>query len=262
MPPVHFRRPSTSASSSVASDWDGLTLRRMLQSGARKKFERGFEASLASPSSAALADELGSYPDSRQNAPFFRSRSVLGLSPKHELSSESINEKLALDYVDLECLLQEKMREFNVELPMFRNGRYHSRRERPWERKHESSADSTPAEDPSFAARSSVQEPSCTESSAADDKMKQSVTAKSIDYIKSIREAAFLFRLCQKEIKLQINTHCPERARLVEKTLQFYSIVLDYLIDPLEQNKISMDTLREERCEILCISEKVSAFYL
>ena len=157
---------------------------------------------------------------------------MLGLRSHQDHLGDSLNEKLALDYVDLECLLHEKMREFNVEMPVFKNGRYHVRRERPFERRHDSSSEETAAGE----QQRGNQMESKTQSSSA-----------SVNYVKSVREAAFLFRLCQQEIKLQINMHCPERARLVEKTLQFYSTVLDYLIGPLEQNKTCLESLQLER---------------
>jgi hypothetical protein len=205
----------------------------MLQNGARRKFDQGFEASLAT-------SELSPCPP----VPFLRSASAMGFkSHSSEQSSERINERLALDYVDLECLLQEKMREFNVNMPVFRHGRYHNRRERPYERTHHasgegSSAVSTEDHDPSTAQIGSS------------GQTKRTPFASAQDYVKRFREAAFLFRLCQQEVKLQISTHCPERARLVEKTLQFYSTILDYFIDPLEQTKQSFDLLSRERCVI------------
>jgi hypothetical protein len=240
MPPVHLRRPSTSTS--AVGDWDGLTLRRMLQNGARKKFDQGFQASLENDGVRMDLDEMRlirhardgeeDREDARFRPPFSRSASVLGLrSPPDQQLSSSVNEKLALDYVDLECLLHEKMREFNVEMPVFKNGRYYTRRERPFERKHDASIDDTEVQDSSHS------------------ESKQMGGPISVNYVKSVREAAFLFRLCQQEIKLQINMHCPERARLVEKTLQFYSTVLDYLIGPLEQNKICLDSLNLERLD-------------
>jgi hypothetical protein len=233
MPP---RRPSTTSSSSV-SGWDGLTLSRMLQSGARRKFDQGFEASLATPEPAAPAPG---------HVPFLRSASAMGFkSHSTEPSSERISERLALDYVDLECLLQEKMREFNVNMPIFRHGRYHSRRERPYERTNHASGDG------SSAVSTEDHDPSITAQTGGSEQTKTTIFASAQDYVRRIREAAFLFRLCQQEVKLQISTHCPERARLVEKTLAFYSTILDYFIDPLEQTKQSFDVLSRERCACL-----------
>ena len=234
MPPINFRRPSTThTTSSSGSDWDSLTLSRMLQNGARRKFDQGFEASLAK-------SELGA----SRHAHFLRSASAMGLhstsSISTEVSSEPTLERLALDYVDLECLLQEKMREFNVNMPIFRHGRYHNRRERPFDRTNHASGEgvssATEDHDPSAVQHGSTEQIEgkpliCTQ-----------------DYVKRIREAAFLFSLCQQEVKLQISTHCPERARLVEKTLHFYSTILNYFIDPLEQTKRSFEALSRERC--------------
>jgi hypothetical protein len=204
----------------------------MLQNGARRKFDQGFEASLET-----------SEPSPSGHVPFLRSASAMGFKSRPtDDSSERINERLALDYVDLECLLQEKLREFNVNMPIFRHGRYHNRRERPYERTNHASGDT------SSAASTEDHDPNTAQIGGSE--LTQSTSFVSAqDYVKRIREAAFLFRLCQQEVnlKLQISTHCPERARLVEKTLQFYSTILDYFIDPLEQTKQSFDVLSRER---------------
>jgi hypothetical protein len=197
----------------------------MLQNGARRKFDQGFEASLATSDLSPA-----------RNAPFLRSASAMSIHAS-ELSSERINERLALDYVDLECLLQEKMRELNVNMPIFRQGRYHNRRERPYDRTNHASGDG------SVVVSNEDHEPANAVKTGGPEQTKRTQ-----DYVMRIREAAFLFRLCQQEVKLQISTHCPERARLVEKTLQFYSTILDYFIDPLEQSKHSIDVLSRERC--------------
>jgi hypothetical protein len=96
--------------------------------------------------------------------------------------------QLTLDYVDLECLLQEKMRELNVQMPKSKGSRG----------KH--LGDLTP---------------STSSGRGGGD-------CETAEFALRIKEAAFLFRLCQQEIKLQVDISCPERSRLIEKALGVY----------------------------------------
>ena len=110
---------------------------------------------------------------------------------------------LGLDYVDLECLLQAKMKELNVQMPK--------------EKEKKSSSGRGGAED------------------AGDVR----------EFALRVREAAFLFQLCQQEIRLQFNISCPERARLVEQALDFWSAILECLVSPLDQARALTGQLQQ-----------------
>ena len=150
-----------------------------------------------------------------------RSSSVLGIrsDPWHEVdgnlkASRPPGSKSALDYVDLECLLQDKMRELNVQIPKGKSGR----------RKELSDAEAASSPTRRDAAES------------RDD---------GTEFALRVKEAAFLFRLCQQEIELQVKVSCPERARLIEKALDFWGCVLDCLLIPLDNTRAQMGVLRQ-----------------
>ena len=96
--------------------------------------------------------------------------------------------QLTLDYVDLECLLQEKMRELNVQMPKSKSSRGRHL------------GDLTPSTSPGRGGGD----------------------GETADFALRVKEAAFLFRLCRQEIKLQVDISCPERSRLIEKALGVY----------------------------------------
>ena len=121
-------------------------------------------------------------------------------------------DKLTLDYVDLECLLQEKMRELNVQMPKFKNSRI----------RHIGDNNSA----------------HCQSSGASDG-------GDCSEFALRVKEAAYLFRLCQKEIQLQVNVSCPERSRLIDQALEFWSCVLDCLVTPLDHTRAQVETLRQ-----------------
>jgi hypothetical protein len=145
-----------------------------------------------------------------------RSASVLGIrSSGHDIEGHLLRGnspedrrkgKPLLDYVDLECLLHEKMRELNVQLPSSKSK----------SSRNKSKLDA--GEDAALLSEHGAD--------GLDTR---------IDYVQRVREAAFLFRLCQQEIKLQVNISCPERSRLIEKALDFWSAILDCLVTPLDQ---------------------------
>ena len=65
-------------------------------------------------------------------------------------------------------------------------------------------------------------------------------------------EAGYLFKLCKNEVMLQVQINCPERARLADKTLEFYTAVLDCLLTPLERCRSSLMEQRRypQQCRI------------
>ena len=42
--------------------------------------------------------------------------------------------------------------------------------------------------------------------------------------------------------QIQVNVSCPERSRLIDKALDFWSGVLDCLVEPLEQTRAQVET--------------------
>eukprot|EP00802_Teleaulax_amphioxeia_P006749 Tamp_06754.p1 GENE.Tamp_06754~~Tamp_06754.p1 ORF type:complete len:738 (+),score=212.46 Tamp_06754:138-2216(+) len=167
------------------------------------------------PSPFAPRDGLGRL--SAAAAPPPRCSSVLGLRSSERETDGRLRRsvspgQLSLDYVDLECLLQDKMRELNVQMPKAKSSRG----------KH--LGDLTP-------------------SSSASPTKGDGETA---EFALRVKEAAFLFRLCQQEIKLQVNISCPERSRLIDKALDFWSSVLDCLVMPLDNVREQAVTLRRK----------------
>lgn len=204
---------------------------------AHRKFQAGFAASQNNDSTASHQrprnnddKEDGRHPivsaspfAAKKFGPPLRCNSVLGIrSSEREVDgalrrtdspSGGKNLKLTLDYVDLECLLQEKMRELNVQMPKFQSSRG----------KH--------LGEDSSASR-------CVSTGRGE--------GNDAEFAVRVKEAAFLFRLCQQEIKLQVNISCPERSRLIERSLEFWSGVLDCLVTPFDHTRAQVTALRQQ----------------
>eukprot|EP00961_Rhodomonas_salina_P043333 582895-Rhodomonas_salina.4 len=122
--PVHGHRRTT-----PAPDRD-ISLSNSLKASAKKKFDAGFSASFSGhqsrPETPNLEGRREQGEEGRPQRPPLPARcnSVLGLrSDERKVdgtlrNSDTENEQLALDYVDLESLLQEKMKEFNSQVPI------------------------------------------------------------------------------------------------------------------------------------------------
>jgi len=232
---------------SLSGSFDGAGMEKLLAE-AHRKFQAGFAASQQGHASAhecaqdGAEDAAGPRPPSGRAsqssrsllpspfaprdglgrlsaaaAPPPRCSSVLGLRSSERETDGRLRRsvspgQLSLDYVDLECLLQDKMRELNVQMPKAKSSRG----------KH--LGDLTP-------------------SSSASPTKGDGETA---EFALRVKEAAFLFRLCQQEIKLQVNISCPERSRLIDKALDFWSSVLDCLVMPLDNVREQAVTLRRK----------------
>ena len=153
-----------------------------------------------------------------------RCSSVLGLhSPDRDVYGtlrSSGQAKPVLDYVDLECLLQEKLKEVKVQMPKSRKGRR--------KREHVTALDES-------------------DEACGNDSHPNESGVDVLEYSKRIQEASFLFSLCQQEIQLQVDISCPERSRLTDKTLEFFSTVLNCLTKPYHDACEELGTLRKQR---------------
>uniref|UniRef100_A0A7S0F0Q6 Uncharacterized protein n=1 Tax=Hanusia phi TaxID=3032 RepID=A0A7S0F0Q6_9CRYP len=154
-----------------------------------------------------------------------RCSSVLGVhSPDRDVYGTLRNsgQMPVLDYVDLECLLQEKLKEVKIQMPKSRKGRR--------KREHITALDES--------------DEGCAN---AVDRATKDVDV--LEYSKRIQEASFLFGLCQQEIQLQVDISCPERSRLTDKTLEFFSTVLHCLTKPYHDACEELSALRKQRME-------------
>lgn len=130
-----------------------------------------------------------------------RSSSVLGIHPSSERQVDGTLKQSGMDYVDLECMLQEKMRELNVSRSAVGDP--------PLGAKPKKSKSKGPSSSSSSESEASAREKENSEHAGGE------VAAE--EYAKRCHEAGYLFKLCKQEVMLQVNINCPERARLADR---------------------------------------------